>query len=116
MSVPTAYKVLSRARRLGLVEQRGRNLYPARARRGSARIGSMIRDQLRDLVLVAGRPAVGPGVRAVAALRAGAVARLRRGAVLGRRAGPVKPLAALGAEPPCGRLTGPADAAARGRP
>lgn len=32
VSVPTAYKVLSRARRLGLIEQRGRNLYPARSR------------------------------------------------------------------------------------
>ena len=31
VSVPTAYKVLSRARRLGLIEQRGRNLYPARS-------------------------------------------------------------------------------------
>ena len=32
VSVPTAYKVLGRARRLGLIEQRGRNLYPARSR------------------------------------------------------------------------------------
>lgn len=31
VSVPTAYKVLGRARRLGLIEQRGRNLYPARS-------------------------------------------------------------------------------------
>ena len=31
VSVPTTYKVLSRARRLGLIEQRGRNLYPARS-------------------------------------------------------------------------------------
>jgi WhiB family transcriptional regulator, redox-sensing transcriptional regulator len=28
VSVPTAYKVLGRARRLGLIEQRGRYLYP----------------------------------------------------------------------------------------
>lgn len=39
VSVPTAYKVLGRARRLGLVEQRGRNLYPARPRQVSGRSG-----------------------------------------------------------------------------
>lgn len=39
VSVPAAYKVLSRARRLGLVEQRGRNLYPAGARPVSGRSG-----------------------------------------------------------------------------
>lgn len=32
VSVPAAYKVLNRARRLGLIEQRGRNLYAVRFR------------------------------------------------------------------------------------